>query len=135
MNITPKFIIICERAFLTAGSNNLNLIGIFSQINADKFPCTYPAFALVVNFDAAQPGQHVLRTDITDPTGKQVAHTELPVAVTAGNMQVIANFEHMQFAVPGAYTLAVSLDGHPFGSRAITVRPAIPGRMQKANLA
>ncbi len=135
MNIIPQFILVCERAFLTAGSNNLNLIGIFSQINADKFPCTYPSFALVVNFDAGQPGQHVLHTDITDPTGKQMARTELPVTVTAGNMQVIANFEHMKFAAPGIYTLSVSMGEQSLGSRTITVRPILTGPAHKTNLA
>ena len=99
---TPKlqFIVVCEHAFLSAGSNNLNIIGVFSQINAAKFPFNYPRFSLVVNFDTDAAAQRVLATDILDPNGKQIAHTELPVNVTAGNMQVIANFENMQFAIP-----------------------------------
>lgn len=135
MPIRPNFIIICEKAFLSAGSNNLNLIGIFSHINAASLPVSWPSFALVVNFDTDTPGQHVLRTDIMDPSGKQVAHTELPVTVTAGNMQVIANFEHMQFAVPGTYAVNVFFDGHPLGQRMLQINPVLtPGR-QKANLA
>lgn len=133
--IKPHFIIICEKAFLTSGSNNLNLIGIFSQINAASMPVTWPSFALVVNFDSDGAGQVLLRTDIMDPTGKQVAHTELPVALTAGNMQVIANFEHMRFVLSGAYAINVSIDGQPVGQRILTVAPVLAPTSRKANIA
>ena len=135
MTITTRFIIICREAFLTAGSNNLNLIGIFTQINADKFPFAYPHFAVVVNFDIDTPGEHTLAADVMDPAGKQVAHTELPVRTNAGNWQVIANFEQMKFMLPGAYTFNLALDGHALGTRTLSVAPVLtPGR-HTANIA
>lgn len=135
MTITPHFIIIAEQAFLTAGSNNLNLIGIFSQINASKLPHTHSHFALVVNFEAPQAGQLVLHTDIMDPSSKQVAHTELPVTVTKGNMQVIAHFENMQFAMTGPYEVNVSVDGQSLGQRTLTIAPVVRPTPQKTTIA
>jgi hypothetical protein len=134
-NIRTQFIIVCDQAFLTVGSNNLNIIGIFSQINTQKLPFVYPRFALVVNFDADQAGQHILRTTVTEPTGKQVAQTELPITVTSGNTQVIANFENMQFSAPGLYSLDVFLDAKPLGQRVIQVRSVMSPPVSKANIA
>ncbi len=133
--ISLQFIVVCDQAFLAAGSNNLNIIGIFSQINAAKFPFAYPHFALVVNFDAAKAGRHVLHTSVVDPAGNEIAHTDLPVTVAAGNMQVIANFENLQFAAPGEYILQVMIDGQPLGRRAIRIAPVVNRPGVKANLA
>jgi hypothetical protein len=125
MEIQPHFIIMCREAFLAAGTNNLNLINVFTQINADKFPFMYPRFSLVVNFDIDTGGNHILRTDAMDPHGKLVAHTELPVTTNAGNWQVIANFEQMKFTVPGTYSFLLSLDGVSLGVRTLEVKPML----------
>lgn len=135
MKIAAQFIIICREAFLEAGTNNLNLIRIFSQINADRFPYVLPNFALVVNFDTDSAGTHTLHTELRDPNGKQIASTELPVTTAGGNWQVIANFEQMQFATPGAYTFVLTLDNAPLGSRTVEVRAVATPVGQKTNLA
>lgn len=136
MNIRAHFIIMCREAFLAAGTNNLNLIGIFTQINADKFPFMYPRFALVVNFDIDTAGNHVLRTDVMDPSGKAIACTELPVTTNTGNWQVIANFEQMQFIAPGTYSFLLSLDGVSLGARTLEVKPMLtPATGQKTAIA
>jgi len=121
---TPKFIILCREAFLEAGTNNLNLIRIFSSVAADRFPYPMPPFALVVNFDITEAGTHTLHTELTGPEGQRVAQTDLPVKTNTGNWQVIANFEHLQFPVPGVYTFRIALDGEPLGTAALTVTPA-----------
>jgi|GEM_PF-5566737 len=123
MNITPQFIIVCREAFLQAGTNNLNLIGIFNQLTAEKLPLVFPRFSVVVNFDIDVAGDHVLRTDVVDPSGKHIAHTELPVRTTSGNWQVIANFEHMQFTSFGVYSFILALDGVAIGSRTLEFKP------------
>jgi hypothetical protein len=135
MNITPHFIIICREAFLQAGNNNLNLIGIFTQLNADKLPFQFPHFAVVVNFDIDTAGDHVLKTDVVDPSGKRVAHSELPVRTNAGNWQVIANFEQMKFPVPGRYSFRLTLDDVPLGERSLDVKPTLTRASQKAAIA
>lgn len=135
MIVKPHFIIICREAFLQAGNNNLNLIGIFTQINAEQFPFVYPHFALVVNFDVEGGGEHRLEADIIGPTGARITHSNLPVATHAGNMQVVANFEQMQFATPGAYTFRVSVDGALLGERELNVKPVTAPGPEKHNLA
>lgn len=121
MNIKTNFILTCQNAFLSAGTNNLNLINIFTNINADRFPFTYGRFALVANIDIDATGEHSLNTVVISPDGTELAKTTLPVNVAGPNFQVIANFENMQFKTPGTYELKVDVDGTPVGSRSLKV--------------
>ncbi len=123
MHLKTQFIIICREAFLEAGSNNLNLIRIFSTAHAAAFPHVLPPFALVVNFDIDTAGAHTLRTEVVGPDGAQAARSELPVTTNIGNWQVIANFEQFRAATPGIYTFRLALDDMPLGERTLEVRP------------
>jgi hypothetical protein len=120
--LKTNFIITCDQAFLTAGSNNLNLIGIFSQINAELFPVKYPRFALVANFDVEKLGDHTLETKIIDPNGAQIGQVRMNVNISSSPFQVIANFENLTFGIPGRYELHVLLDGTPVGTRTLELR-------------
>ena len=135
MNITPHFIIICREAFTAAGTNNLSLINIFTQITADRFPFLFSRFALVANFDADAGGSHVLRTLILDPSGTQLTSTQVPVVTNAGNMQVIANFEQLKFPVPGRYIFRIFLDDTALGERILEVKPVVARARQNASVA
>ncbi len=128
MTITPHFILICEQAFLTAGTNNLNCIGIFTTIHAEKFPLTYQHFALVANFSTDTLGNHTLATRATDENGTELFSSKLDVQINTDPFQVIANFENLTFPKPGTFTFTVSLDGKDIGSRIIIVQPVVRQR-------
>jgi hypothetical protein len=125
MKIKSNFIIVCDQAFLTAGTNNLNLIGIFTSMHAEQFPFTYRRFALVINFDTDSLNMHTLETKIVDGDGKELVRSELQINVTSSPFQVIANFENFVFPAPGTYEIKVSLGGQEVGSRIVTVNPAV----------
>ncbi len=125
MKIESNFILTCEQAFLTAGNNNLNCIGIFTQLNAEQFPFVFDRFTLVANFSTDALGPHVLTTRATDPDGKELFSSKLDVHVNADPFQVIAHFEHLAFSAPGVYEFTVLLDDERIGSRTITVRPVV----------
>ena len=127
MNITTRYIVICERATTTAGTNNLNLINIFTQLHPVSFPYTHPQFALAVNFDIAEAGSHLLHVHILGPNGDQMAQSDFPVTTNAGNWQVVANYEHLLFAAPGTYTFSLKMDDVALGDRTLLVMP-VSGR-------
>ena len=131
MTIKPNFIIACEQAFLTAGTNNLNLIGIFTNIHASQFPLTYRHFALVANFDIEERGSYELETVMKDPEGKEVVRSKLQANITANPFQVIANLENVIFPKPGNYELSISVGGTLVGSRTLYINPVVA----KQNLA
>lgn len=124
MNVKSNFIIICHEAFLESGTNNLNLIRIFTAVQAQSFPFALPPFALVVNFDIDTAGPHTVRTEVTAPDGSRLAATDLPVTTNAGNWQVIANFQQLKAPAPGTYVFRLTLDGQPLGERSLEVRSA-----------
>lgn len=117
MELKTNFIIACDQAFLAVGSNNLNLIGIFSTIHAEQFPFTYPRFSLVTNFDTDATGMHRMSTQVLSAEGKQLIETHIDINITSPNFQVIAHFENLAFPAPGRYELRVTLDDHIVGSR------------------
>lgn len=135
MNIEPRFIVICREAFLTACSNNLNLIGIFTQVNADRFPFPFSHFALVANMDIDTAGAYTIHVNATDPHGQSFARMDMPVTTTAGNWQVIVNFDHVQFSLPGQYAFHVALDETHIGTRVIDVKPVVKSPPRTANIA
>lgn len=125
MNIKTNFIIVCDQAFLTAGTNNLNVIGIFTAMHAEQFPLTYRRFALVVNFDTDALGVHTLQTRIVNGEGSELIRSEIEVNITSSPFQVIANFENFTFPAPGTFDILVSLDDHELGSRSLVVNPVV----------
>ena len=135
MNIKTNFVLTCQNAFLSAGTNNLNLINIFTNINADKFPFVYGRFALVVNMDIDEQGDHTLNTVIVAPDGSELAKTALPVKVGGPNFQVIANFENMRFASPGTYRLKLDVDGTPAGEKELRVNLVVRPKSDSGNVA
>ena len=120
-----NFILTCEQAFLTANTNNLNLIGIFTNINAEQFPLVYRRFDLIVNFDIDTPGMHGLKTVMTNQEGNDVVQSEVGINVSSNTFQVITHFENLTFAKPGKYELKVYIDSQHIGSRFLTVNPMI----------
>jgi hypothetical protein len=134
MDIKTNFIITCEKAFLTAGSNNLNLVEIFSQVNASKFPFVYPRFALVVNFDTDTLGANRIITEITAPDGSMAAKAEAGINITSNNFQIITNFENLAFSIPGDYEIKVSLDTCVIAAKTIVVKPIMTSP-SKTNIA
>jgi hypothetical protein len=108
---------------------------VFTQIHADTFPFVYPRFSLVVNFDIDTAGSHMLTTDIIDPAGNRIGHSEMPVTTHIGNWQVVANFEQMQYPVPGTYTFRLALDGVALGERSLAVLPTMSPVHRKPNIA
>jgi len=125
MIIKPNFIILCDQAFLTAGTNNLNLIGIFTTIHAEQFPFTYRRFALVINFDSDSLGMHALETRIVDENDKELIKSELKINISSSPFQVIANFENFTFSIPGKYEIKISLEGKEIGSRVLIVNSVV----------
>ena len=119
MRAKINFIIVCNQAFISARTNNLNLIGIFSQITSQYFPTHHPRFSLVINFDTDSAGNHILKTKILGPNGDKVGQAELPLNILSSPVQVISTFENMVFQSPGRYEIRLSVNGKRLGSQTI----------------
>ncbi len=116
----PKlnFLIICENAFLSDESKNLNLINVFDTIIADNFPIKYPGkFSIVAKLETTDV-DHKIKLTIQN---SQEKITETLAEFKGGKHQWINNFFNLTFKTDGIYTIALSLDGRAIGSTTLTL--------------
>ena len=70
---------VCDKAFITRDTNNLNLIGIFEDIYANKFPATHPEFyaTFVIEGDLKEANKaNSYHFDITSSSGEKILDTK-----------------------------------------------------------
>lgn len=115
-----KFIHVCEMAFATEHSKNINIIGIFENINAANFPAAHPRFAVAVGV-RGEVGPHHKKFRVykegeieplieTNETGFEIRE--------AGGHYLVNDFIGMAFPSPGKYEVEVIIDNNPLTPRA-----------------
>lgn len=107
------FLIICEKAFSTEGSKNLNLIGIFDVIYAAGFPATHPMFSVVYKVTSKAGDKHEANLSIKKGA---LNLFESIVKFNDPSFQFIQNFVNVNFPEQGIYNIELSLDGNLVGS-------------------
>ena len=116
-----NFLHICESAFLTKDSNNLNVIGIFDSINTLGFPATHPRFAIVVNITPDTSGSHAINLTIAKDL-KNIFEAKMSYDRAEKRIQIIQNFVGLAFPEEGVYRVKVGLDGVELGSSELTLK-------------
>ncbi len=119
---TPKlnFALICDEAFLTAGSQKLNVIGIFSKIFTIKLPAMHPKLAVVANFDCGEEPQKyeaevqmVKEKEETKILVSAKSNFKTPPNKSEATFQIMVNFQTIPFESHGKYYFKVLLNGLP----------------------
>ncbi|MCW1892613.1 MAG: hypothetical protein KIH65_005275 [Candidatus Uhrbacteria bacterium] len=113
-----NFFHICGDAFLTEGSRALNVIGIFDQVHAQKFPALIPSFATVAHVTAME-GVHKLKL-IIKHEGNSVA--EIASEFTGSNHQWISHYAGMSFPVAGEYLFEIRVDDELIGTKRLEIK-------------
>ena len=116
-----NFLHICETAFLTKDSNNLNIIGIFDSVNTQGFPAVHPRFVIVANITPEESGKHVVNVSIASGL-KKIFEVNLPYDRPEKRIQIIQNFVNFSFPEEGVYNVQVSIDGQILGSSDLTIK-------------
>ncbi len=110
----PKlnFIIVCDNAFLTQGTNSLNIIGIFDRVGAEKFPAVHPRIVVVTNIMGDVGEYNQIITFKNKSTGEKIAELsgKLSINVIGQKAQFIGNFFNIVFPFAGEYVFEVSID-------------------------
>jgi hypothetical protein len=132
MNI--QVAVLCDAA--TEDNGKLNLLGAFDTIYAPQLPAVHPqcAVALRITFFAADEGQRQLTFNFINADGHLIMPNfpTLPVAVRLPeDMHVltrnfIVNFQNIQFAEAGLYSVDVRLDGKSQASIPLSVKLVKP---------
>lgn len=120
-----EFAHICDTAFATENTKNLNIIGIFEKINASNFPVVHPSFSLVAG-TKGEPGIHRKKFKIINKdNGNIIVETQdSEFVITEGTDKgYFANkFMGVVFPEAGNYKIEIIIDDNPVGSVDFSVR-------------
>ena len=106
--------------FAQDNNSKLTIVGTFDSINAKQFPVQHPACAIAcrLRFAAKETGAHDFKLRLIDSAGKEVIQP-IEGNITIGNppngqfasINVVINFNQLQFSAPGRYSFELSIDG------------------------
>jgi len=120
----------------TTANGKLNVLGVFSQIGASKFPYTHPSLTLVLKFvaDAVEAGQRKeIAIHLVDADGQRLhqitLNTQVPASQRPGKpIEVLTNIGigNLKFERPGDYEFKVVINGDHRASIPLAVGEAGP---------
>lgn len=117
---------VCDKAFTTKETGNLNLIGIFENIYTDNFPARHPEFFAVffIEADPRDGMSYSYYFDIENPSGEKIIDMksqpqELKIGIN-GKVNLIIKVMDTTFQKEGLYNLNLHI-GDKF-KEAISIR-------------
>lgn len=106
--------------FAQDNNSKLTIVGTFDSINAKQFPVQHPACAIAcrLRFASKETGAHDFKLRLIDSAGKEVIQP-IEGNITIGNpsngqfasINIVINFNQLQFSAPGRYSFELSIDG------------------------
>jgi Family of unknown function (DUF6941) len=106
--------------FAQDNHSKLTIVGTFDSIQAKQFPVQHPACTVAcrLRFGIKETGNHNFKLRLIDATGKEpIKPVEGNIAIgTPQNGQLatinmVINFNQMQFEKPGRYSFELYIDG------------------------
>lgn len=113
-----NFVIVCDMAFITAQTGNLNIIGVFENIVAPSFPAIHPRFSMVAVVGAEENSEHNILL-IVRKGEDEIKRTS--IVFRGIKHRWIHDFINFRFPEAGEYTFEISLDEKPLGSISINL--------------
>lgn len=123
-----KYSFVCDAANISQ-TGNLNVLGIFSNINTRKFPCAHPKFTYVANieFHRSESGQHDFKVTLVNDDG----HNILPplsgkidskqISTYSSSVNIILELQNVNFPKAGIYEIDLIIDNQLACSETIRV--------------
>ncbi|MHB8870976.1 MAG: DUF6941 family protein [Candidatus Doudnabacteria bacterium] len=113
-----NFIHLCDSAFITEGSKNLNIIGIFDVINSEGFPAIQPRMTIVTGVSSDTEGRHTLETVIRHKNKPLYTQTK---EFSELQYQNIHNLFNLPLLESGEYYIDVLVDKMLVGTKSFLV--------------
>ena len=120
-----KYSFVCDAANISQ-TGNLNVLGIFRNISAVKFPCQHPRFTYVANmeFHRSELGKHSFRINFIDDDGNDVIsplNGEIEVNAANRSANILVELANIQFPKAGVYEIDLTLDNQHVTTESINV--------------
>lgn len=115
---------LCEMAFLSQ-NGNLNIIGIFENVNATQFPTVFPKLAIIVAL-STNVGKHQTVIRFINSSTKQEVMNPITIGLdvkdTGNPIRLIGDINNLNIKEEGAHLIRVEFDGNPLVELPFTVK-------------
>ena len=114
------YALLCDNAFLSI-DKKVNIIGVFENINAPKFPVSHPKFVIVGSVAPSKKDFKMSISIIEKETNSAVLgdiqerEVNLPKIGEGHNFNFIVEVINANFAKPGEYLVKITIDGEVIG--------------------
>lgn len=120
-----RYSFVCDAANISQ-TGNLNVLGIFRNINSAKFPCQHPRFTYVANieFHRSESGKHSFRINFIDDDGKDIISPltgEIEVSSSNRSANILVELANIQFPKAGIYEIDLTLDNQHVTTESINI--------------
>ena len=114
--------------------HKLNIMGIFTTINAPKTPVVHPQMKLVTQFEfeAVEAGQHHMRIILVDDDGHEQFNIAAQVTIQHPHdgrpvlMNQIFDLAHLSFSAFGEYEFRILIDDELAAEIPLTIAQITP---------
>ncbi len=105
--------------FAQDNNSKMTVVGTFDSIHARQFPVQHPACTVAcrLRFSAKEVGAHEFKLRLTDANGKETIqpisgniNVGAPPNGQVSTINIIVNFNQLQFEKPGRYSLELFID-------------------------
>lgn len=113
----------CDAAHIDPNSGKYTILGVFSNIKAQRFPVTHPLMVWFLTITDVSPGTHKMRISMgLDPRSMQ-SLIERPFESQSplNRINLINEIRNLTFPKPGDYSLLVEIDDEPLLATNLTV--------------
>lgn len=106
--------------FAQDNNSKLTIVGTFDSINTKQFPVAHPACAIAcrMRFAVKEAGSHDFKLRLIDTSGKEIIqpiegniNIGVPENGQFTSINVVINFNQLQFAAAGRYSFELYIDG------------------------
>lgn len=113
----------CDGVHIDPGSGKHTILGVFSNIQARKFPVNHPFMVWFLTITDCAVGEHKLKISFGPDDTKLQPLLERPFASQspAHRLNLINEIQNLQFPHPGEYSIVIEIDDEPLLATSITI--------------
>ena len=113
----------CDGTHVDPSSGKYTILGIFSNIKAQRFPVTHPLMVWFLTLTDVAPGQHKMRISMgLGPTQMQpLIERPFESQSPLHRINLINEIRNLSFPHPGDFALLVEIDDEPLLATNLTV--------------
>jgi len=125
VNSKPQLLawLTCDGVHIDPGSGKHTILGVFSNIKAQRFPVTHPFMVWFLSITDVSSGQHRMRIAMgLDPMNPQpLIERPFESQNPLHRINLINEIRNLTFPNPGEYSLLIEIDDEPLLATSISV--------------